>query len=150
MCSCNSTPSLVFSVVYVDLARLLRLFSYNGVLICPGINYLLPGTLFSCKPWVCYQKRKIAGYACDGNIGNVFPATDFKEKTLVRDPGMHHSTCVRHVTWCMSRSLTRCGGENVPGIPGWCTTRNFAHMVRGLWWMYYWKTSFALGVNTSA
>ena len=33
---------------------------------------------------------------------------------------MHHGTCVTHVPWCMSGSLTRGGGENVPGIPGAC------------------------------
>ena len=33
---------------------------------------------------------------------------------------MHHGTCVTHVPWCMSGSLTRCSGENVPGIPGAC------------------------------
>ena len=29
-------------------------------------------------PWTSYQMRKIAGCACTGNAGNVFPATDFK------------------------------------------------------------------------
>ena len=29
-------------------------------------------------PWASYQIRKIAGCACAGNAGNVFPATDFK------------------------------------------------------------------------
>ena len=46
---------------------------------------------------------------------------------LVSDPGMHQGTCVTHVPWYMSGSLTRAGGENVPGIilclmtsiPGW-------------------------------
>ena len=33
---------------------------------------------------------------------------------------MHHGTCVMHVPWCMSGSLTCGGGENVPGIPGAC------------------------------
>ena len=33
---------------------------------------------------------------------------------------MHHGTCVTHVPWCMSGSLTCGGGENVPGIPGAC------------------------------
>ena len=41
-------------------------------------------------------------------------------KPLVSDPGMHHDTCVTHVPWCMSGSLTCGGGENVPGIPGAC------------------------------
>ena len=30
------------------------------------------------EPWASDQIRKIAGYACAGNAGNVFPATDFK------------------------------------------------------------------------
>ena len=71
-------------------------------------------------PWASYQIRKIAGCACAGNAGNVFPRRRFQRKPLVSDPDMHHGTCVTHVPWCMSGSLT-CGyGENVPGIPGAC------------------------------
>ena len=54
-----------------------------------------------------------------------------QRKPLVSDPSMHHGTCVTHVPWCMSGSLTRGGGENVPGIPGACATRNFTYLVRG-------------------
>ena len=54
-----------------------------------------------------------------------------KRKPLVSDPGMHHGTCVTHVPWCMSGSLTSCGGENVPGITGACATRNFTYLTRG-------------------
>ena len=50
--------------------------------------------------------------------GNVSPHRRLQRKPLVSDPGMHHGTCVTHVPWCMSGSLTRGGGENVPGIPG--------------------------------
>ena len=70
--------------------------------------------------WASYQIRKIAGCACAGNAGNVFPRRRFQRKPLVSDPGMHHGTCVTHVPWCMSGSRTRGGGENVPGIPGAC------------------------------
>ena len=70
--------------------------------------------------WASYQIRKIAGCACAGNAGNVFPRRRFQRKPLVSDPGMHHGTCVTHVPWCMSRSLTCGDGENVPGIPGAC------------------------------
>ena len=70
--------------------------------------------------WASYQIRKIAGCACAGNAGNVFPHRRLQRKPLVSDPGMHHGTCVTHVPWCMSWSLTRGGGENVPGIPGAC------------------------------
>ena len=65
--------------------------------------------------WASYQIRKIAGCACAGNAGNVFPRRRFQRKLLVSDHGMHHGTCVKHVPWCMSGSLT-CGDEgNVPG-----------------------------------
>ena len=70
--------------------------------------------------WASYQIHKIAGCACAGNAGNVFPRRRFKRKALVSDPGMHHGTCVTHVPWCMSGSLTCGDGENVPGIPGAC------------------------------
>ena len=70
--------------------------------------------------WASCQIRKIAGCACAGNAGNVFPRHRLQRKPLVSDPGMHHGTCVTHVPWCMSGSLTRGGGENVPGIPGAC------------------------------
>ena len=35
------------------------------------------------------------------------------------------------VPWCMSVSLTRCGWENVTGIPGACGIRNCTYLVRG-------------------
>ena len=83
--------------------------------------------------WVSYQIRKIAGCACAGNAGNVFPRHRFQRKPLVSDPGMHHGTCVTHVPWCMSGSLTCGDGENVPGIPGACATHNFTYLARGPW-----------------
>ena len=77
---------------------------------------------FAKRRWASasYQIRKIAGCACAGNAGNVFPRRRIQRKPLVSDPGMHHCTCVTHVPWCMSGSLTRGGGENVPGFPGAC------------------------------
>ena len=60
-----------------------------------------------------------------------FPRLRFQKKPRISDPGMHHGTCDTHVPWCMSGSLIRGGGENVPGIPGACATRNFAYLVRG-------------------
>ena len=73
------------------------------------------------------------GCACAGNAGNVFPAT------AVSDLDMHHGTCVTHVPWCMPKSLTggflwsRRRGENVPGIPGACASRNVTYLARGPW-----------------
>ena len=62
-----------------------------------------------------------------------FPCHQLQRKPLVSDPDMHHGTCVTHVPWCMSGSLTGDSGENVPGIPGTCTTRNFTYLARGPW-----------------
>ena len=60
-----------------------------------------------------------------------FPSHRLQRKPLVSDPVMHHGTCVTHVPWCMSGSLNRGGGENVPGIPGTCATHNFTYLARG-------------------
>ena len=56
-----------------------------------------------------------------------------QRKSLAIDPGVHQGTCVTHVLWCMSGSLARDGGENVPGIPGACATHNFTYLARGPW-----------------
>ena len=87
--------------------------------------------------WASYQIREIAGCACAVNAGNVFPATRFQRKSLVSDPDMHHGTCVTHVPWCMSGSLTHGGGKIVPGVPGACATPNFTYLVRGPRGSYY-------------
>ena len=75
--------------------------------------------------WASYQIRNIAGCACAGNAGNVFPRHRLQRKPLVSDPGMHHGTCVTHVPWCMSGSLASGGGQKVPGIPGACAPAIF-------------------------
>ena len=60
-----------------------------------------------------------------------FPRHRLQRKPLVSDPDIQHGTCVMHVPWCMSGTLTPGGGENVPGIPGACATRNFPYLARG-------------------
>ena len=69
------------------------------------------------SPWASYQIRKIAGCACAWNAGIVFPRRRLQRKPLISDPGMHHGTCVTHVPWCMSGSLTRGGGKTFPAFP---------------------------------
>ena len=56
--------------------------------------------------WTSYQISKIACCASawnvfSGNPGNVFPAI-----AGIRDPDMHHGTCVTYVPWYMPGSLT--------------------------------------------
>ena len=60
-----------------------------------------------------------------------FPRLWLQKIPLVSDPSMHHGTCVTHVQWCMSASLTRGDGKNVLGIPGACATHNFTYLARG-------------------
>ena len=78
-----------------------------------------------------------------------------QRKPLFGAHGMYHGTFVTHVPWCMSGSLTRDGGENVPGIPGAYATRNFVYLVRSqygkhfhamtsswrIWKLFMWKVS---------
>ena len=59
-----------------------------------------------------------------------FPCHRLQRKPLYSDPGMHHGTCVTHVPWCMSGSLTRGCGEYVTGIRGACATRHFTYLAR--------------------
>ena len=40
-----------------------------------------------------------------------FPRHRLRRKSLVTDPSVHHRTCVTHVPWCMSGSLTRVAGK---------------------------------------
>ena len=92
-------------------------------------------------PCASYQIRKIAGCACAGNTGNDFPRRRFQSKPLVSDPGMHHGTCVTHVPWCMSGSLTCGDGENVPGIPCACAPAMLRIWQEAHWWICIWKQS---------
>ena len=64
-------------------------------------------------------------------MGERFPRHRYQRKPRVSDPGMHHGTCVMHLPWCVSGSLTRGGRKNVSSIPGACATRNFTYLVRG-------------------
>ena len=63
--------------------------------------------------WASYQIRKIAGCACAGNAGNVFPRRRFQRKPLVGDPGMHHGTC-RDACRDRSSAVT---GKTFPAFP---------------------------------
>ena len=102
-----------------------------------GITATVPFSSFISSaltfPLASYKKR-----TCGSRMGQEcrerFPRHRFQRKPLVSDPSMHHGTCVTHVPWCMSGSLTRGGGENVLGIPGAYVTRNFTYLVRG-WYM---------------
>ena len=57
-----------------------------------------------------------------------FPRHRLQRNPLVSDPSMHHGTCV---------TLTCGGGDNDPGIPGVCATRNLTYLVRGPWYLIF-------------
>ena len=79
---------------------------------------------------------KIASCACAGNAGNV----------IFRHRGLAIPTCITARAWRTCRDACRDHyladafevgvGENVPGIPGACATRNFTYLVRGPWGHY--------------
>ena len=85
------------------------------VISCKSMRWWISAV--SADPWASYQIRNIAGCACAGNAGNVFPLRLLQRKPLVSDPGMHHGTCVTHVPWCMSGSLTCGSGKTFPAFP---------------------------------
>ena len=114
----KQTTRYIFSYPHQDKKKQQQLTpSDKGLQPCDRMKFCAKK---SKSLWASYQIRKIAGCACAGNAGNVFPRRRFQRKPIVSDPGMHHGTCVTHVPWCMSGSLTCGDGENVPGIPGAC------------------------------
>ena len=62
-------------------------------------SYHLPGTL----SWGLRTRRE-----CQKRR---FTRHRLQREPLISDPCMHHVTCVTHVPWCMSGSLTRGGRE---------------------------------------
>ena len=88
-----------------------------GTIVCWGIMGLLPDTQ-NCG--LCMHRER-------------FPHHRSQRKPPIGNLGMHHTTCVTHVAWCMSGSLTHGSRENVPIIPGACATHNFAYLVWGPW-----------------
>ena len=85
-------------------------------------------TLLSCHgPLTRYAKLGVAHAQV---MPERFPCHRLRRKPLFGDPGVQHGTCVTHVPWRMSGSLTRGGGAKVPDIPGVYTARNFTNLVR--------------------
>ena len=68
-------------------------------------------------PWASYKIRKIAGCACAGNTGNVFPATDFKGNRQLAIPA-----CITARVWrtCLDACRDRwpaVAGKTFPAFP---------------------------------
>ena len=112
----------IYIYIYIYICMYHILSKYPRLL--EGIPQKIP-RLKNNRLGLLVPDTKNCGFGIRWECRNVFPATD------VSDSGMHYSTCVTHVPWCMSGSQTRGGGEN--GIPGACATRYFTYLVRGLW-----------------
>ena len=110
----ETNTKIFYTLFYMSYGQVKKSFGWDSTVA------VSPHEVVMIAVWASYQIRKIAGCACTGNAGNVFPRRRFQRKLLVSDHGMHHGTCVTHVPWCMSGSLTCGDGENVPGIPGAC------------------------------
>ena len=96
-----------------------------------GTHRLVTGLVFYL--WASYQIRKKCGLRMRREWQERFPRHWLQMKPQVINPGMYHGTCVTHVPWCMSGSITRGDGENFPGIPCACETRDFTYLARGPW-----------------
>ena len=88
------------------------------------------------SPWLLYSMSllpytKNCRFCMHRECRERFLHRRLQRKPRVSDPSMYHGANVTHVPWCMSRSLTYGGRENVPYIPGACATRNFPYLVRG-------------------
>ena len=81
--------------------------------------------------WTRYVKLRVA--QAPGMPGTFWPRHWLERRPLVSDPGMHHGTCVTHVPWCMSGSLTRGGGGNVPGDSRRMRNPQSYVFIRGPW-----------------
>ena len=99
-----------------------------------GNTWLSSGTTLLSEPIGLLPKTQNCGLRIRRECRERFPRHRLQRKLLVSDRGMHHGRCLTHVPWCMSGSLTRGGGENVPSIPGACTTCYFKYLVRGQCW----------------
>ena len=95
-------------------------FSHTFLYCCIRTKYANYIHNSSYGPLTRYVKLRVAHVP--GMPGTFSPPSTSKETASLRSR-THHGTCATHVPWCMSGSLTRCGGENVPGIPGACATR---------------------------
>ena len=72
-------------------------------------------------PLTRYAKLRVAHVP--GMLGTFSPPPT--SKAIASRRSRHATRHVRTlVPWCMPESLTRGGGENVPGIPGACANRN--------------------------
>ena len=101
-----STTVIVWVYHGIDICsmKLLSNFPYPQMTVV--LSYIsecyftIRWTVTDTHQWAFCQIRKIAGAHAPRMPGTFSPSPQ------VRDPDMHHGTCVTHVPWCMPGSLT--------------------------------------------
>ena len=90
---------MYYSRVWMVGSCVVKMLTFNG--LCCYLAWQHESThIVMMSSWTSCQIREIAGCACAGMPGT------FSSPLRVSDPDMHHGTCVTHVPWCMSGSLT--------------------------------------------
>ena len=95
----------------------------QGYVIAVRATKRLPMCHWSNPGWNELIKGPLARYVKLGVAHAPGMPGTFSPPTLVRDPDMHHGTCVTHVSWCMPGSLTggflwsRWRGKTFPAFP---------------------------------
>ena len=86
-----------------------------------------PCTMFAIKLYTLSW-----GFLVVNDSENVFNGslTRYVNMRIAHAPGMPGTFSP---PWCISGPLNCSGGENVPGIPGACATRNFKYLARAPW-----------------
>ena len=92
--------SLIMDVINVRLC--VKYYNY----LCPTSSTLIRMSHGSLTRYVKLRVGRAPG------MPGTFSRHRLQRKPLVSDPGMHHGTCVTHVSCCMSGSLTLGGMRN--------------------------------------
>ena len=125
MCLSRADQQAICKVYSGNLSKGYTIFFHWNPLIEIEYRWVEYFKIFQISlSWASYQIRKISGMFPRHQLHTKPPRTA-PGKPLVSDGGMHHGTCVTHMPWCISGSLTRRGRETVPGIPGACTNPIF-------------------------
>ena len=108
------TRILHFKFLYYTTIRHLHSVGTSSLYLYVLVTIRTDNGLF---PRASYQIRKIAGFACAGKAGNVFPATAFKENRGWAIPACITARAWPHLPWCTSGSGTCGGGKTIPAFP---------------------------------
>ena len=132
-------PSLNGSNLRWPIDDLMRIFLFKFVTMY-GNSYSL---IAYWDEWASYQTRNIAGCACAGNTGNVFPRRRLQRKPIVSDPGMHHG--VRHARAVMHVGIACLRWrEKRSRHSRRMRTRNFPYLARGPWHVSFWFVGLSI------